>query len=108
MEIKHIYWFAYYNLDEPSVRYRAKFPLQQLKDKHGITFSLVYPGYDFKHVSNFLLTFLSALFFRKRHSVIVFQKIYSTGLYATAPGIRFMILTMRSIQGDLHIQFTIL
>ena len=59
MEIKHIYWFAYFNLEEPSVRYRAKFPLQQLRDKHGITFSIVYPGYDFKNLSNFILTFLS-------------------------------------------------
>lgn len=84
MEIKHIYWFAYFNLDEPSVRYRAKFPLQELKEKHGIKFSLVYPGYDFQNLSNFILTFFSALLFRKRNSIIVFQKIHSNGIYATA------------------------
>lgn len=84
MEIKHIYWFAYFNLKEPSVRYRAKFPLQQLKDKYDITFSLVYPGYDFQNLSNFLLTFFSALLFRKSNSIIVFQKIYTSGIYATA------------------------
>lgn len=84
MEIKHIYWFAYFNLDEPSVRYRAKFPLQQLKDNHGITYSIVYPGYDLPHLRNFILTFFSVLLFRKRNSVIVFQKIYTKGIYATA------------------------
>ncbi len=84
MLIKHIYWFAYFNLDEPSVRYRAKFPLQRLKDKHGITFSIVYPGYDFQNLSNFFLAFFSALFFRKSNSIIVFQKIYTNGIYATA------------------------
>ena len=84
MEIKHIYWFAYFNLDEPSVRYRAKFPLQELNEKHGITFSIVYPGYSFQNLSNFLLSFFSALFFRKRNSIIVFQKMYSIGIYTTA------------------------
>lgn len=84
MDIKHIYWFAYFNLDEPSVRYRAKFPLQQLKEKHGITFSIVYPGYDFQNLGNFILTFFSVLFFRKRNSIIVFQKIHTNGIYATA------------------------
>ena len=84
MGIKHIYWFAYFNLDEPSVRYRAKFPLQQLKHNHGITFSIVYPGYDFQNLSNFILTFFSALLFRKSNSIIVFQKIYTKGIYSSA------------------------
>lgn len=84
MEIKHIYWFAYFNLNEPSVRYRAKFPLQQLKERHGITYSILYPGYDFHNVSNFILTFFSVLLFRKSNSIIVFQKIYTSGIYATA------------------------
>jgi glycosyltransferase involved in cell wall biosynthesis len=84
MEIKHIYWFAYFNLDEPSVRYRAKFPLQQLKEKQGITFSIVYPGYDVHSLIHFVVTYFSALLFRKRNSIIVFQKIYTKGIYTTA------------------------
>ncbi|MES2620121.1 MAG: hypothetical protein V4615_04645 [Bacteroidota bacterium] len=84
MEIKHIYWFAYFNLNEPSVRYRAKFPLQQLKDKHSLTFSIVYPGYDFQNLSNFIRIFFTALIFRKSNSIIVFQKIHTNGIYATA------------------------
>lgn len=84
MEVKHIYWFAYFNLNEPSVRYRAKFPLQHLLLHHGVTFNIVYPGYDVKSLCNFIAVFLSALLFRRRNSVIVFQKIYTRGIYATA------------------------
>lgn len=84
MEIKHIYWFAYFNLDEPSVRYRAAFPLESLQEKHGITFSFIYPAYNFYTIAKFIGIVLSILFFRKRNSLIVFQKIYSNGIYATA------------------------
>lgn len=84
MEIKHIYWFAYFNLNEPSVRYRAKFPLEQMNNENGITFSIVYPGYDFNNLTNFILTFFSVLIFRKKNSVIVFQKIYTNGIYTNA------------------------
>ncbi len=84
MKPTHIYWFAYFNLNEPSVRYRAKFPLELLQKERGITHSIVYPGYDVKNLSNFIFTFLSVLFFRKKNSIIVFQKIYSTGIYALA------------------------
>ena len=84
MQIKHIYWFAYFNKSEPSVRYRATFPLQYMKAKHGITYSLCYPGYDFTSIFRFLSAFFSALLFRKKDSVIVFQKIYTNGLYARA------------------------
>lgn len=84
MEIKHIYWFSYFNLKEPSVRYRAKYPLEYFKKEHGITYSIVYPGYDFKNFRNFLLTFFSALFFRKENSIIVFQKLFTNGIYTNA------------------------
>lgn len=84
MKIKHIYWFSYFNLDEPSVRYRAKYPLQRLLAEHNFTYDIVYPGYDFHNFINFLLTFFRVLFFRKNNSIIVFQKIFTTGIYATA------------------------
>lgn len=84
MEIKHIYWFAYFNLQEPTVRYRAKFPLVELELKQGISYNIVYPGYDIKSLMNFLLTYFSVLFFRKKNSIIVFQKIYTNGIYAKA------------------------
>ncbi|MCW3126826.1 MAG: glycosyltransferase family 1 protein [Bacteroidetes bacterium] len=84
MEIKHIYWFAYFNEDEPSVRYRAKYPLEQLQKEYNINFSIVYPGYDIHSILNFIFVFFSALFLRRANSVIVFQKIYTRGVYTTA------------------------
>ena len=57
MEIKHIYWFAYLNISEPSVRYRAKYPLQQLNEKHNIGSLSYNPGYNFRNLLNFLLTY---------------------------------------------------
>jgi glycosyltransferase involved in cell wall biosynthesis len=84
MKVKHIYWFAYFNISEPSVRYRASYPLKFLKEKKGVNYSIVYPGYDFRSLFQFALVFFEALFFRKSNSIIVFQKIYTHGIYATA------------------------
>jgi glycosyltransferase involved in cell wall biosynthesis len=82
--LKYIYWFSYYNLSSPSVRYRALYPLERLKEKEGIGYVLICPGYRFTTIARFAAAFFSALFFRKKNSLIVFQKIYSRGLYATA------------------------
>ena len=84
VKIKHIYWFAYYNLDEASVRYRAKYALKHLNSEYNITYSIIYPGYSFKSIFKFVTVFFSALLFRKSNSLIVFQKIYTQGIYATA------------------------
>ena len=54
MHLKHIYWFAYYNEDEPSVRYRFIYPLRYLAETHDITYSIVHPGYDRKHIAAFI------------------------------------------------------
>lgn len=84
MEVKHIYWFAYFNTSEPSVRYRATYALQALKKEQNIGYTIVYPGYDWKSITQFLYAFFAALFFRKKDSIIVFQKIYKGGLYTNA------------------------
>jgi len=42
------------------------------------------PGYDFRNLLNFLLTYFSALLCRDKKSIIVFQKIYTHGIDATA------------------------
>jgi glycosyltransferase involved in cell wall biosynthesis len=81
LEVKYIYWFAYFNTSEPSVRYRATYALEALKKEKNIGHAIVYPGYDWKSIIKFIYTFFSALFFRKRNSIIVFQKIYKGGLY---------------------------
>lgn len=82
MEIKHIYWFSYYNLDEPSVRYRAKYVLNKLSNDFGIKYDLIIPSYKPSRIIHFLFIFFQVLLFRKKSSIIVFQKIYSNGIYA--------------------------
>lgn len=93
MQITHIYWFAYFSLEEPSVRYRAAYPLAHLAAVHGITYDLVHPGYDRYHVWRFLRIYLSALLFRRNGSVIVVQKMYTAGLYARA--LKFLLRVRR-------------
>ena len=84
MKIKHIYWFAYFNQAEPSVRYRAQYPLAYLHTHYHISYDLVHPGYDFRSIITFVRVYLGALLCRKPHSLIVFQKLHSRGLYVTA------------------------
>ena len=81
-KIGHIYWFAYYNLDSPSVRYRAKYPLEFAQEKLGITNSLIIPGYSPRRLLNFIVSFFSALFFPKKDSLIVIQRVRSNFIYS--------------------------
>lgn len=82
-KIEFIYWFAYYNLDSPSVRYRAKYPLDFFKEKKGIDSCLVVPSYSISGILLFLKAYLSALLFRKRNSLIVIQRVQSNFIYAS-------------------------
>ncbi len=90
MNIKHIYWFSYFDNTEPSVRYRAIYPLEKFSELHNIPYTFVYPSYSFRNIFHFLKTYFSVLIFRKKNSVIVFQKIYSNGIYANA--LKFLLL----------------
>lgn len=81
LEINHIYWFAHYNLSCPSSRYRGKYALDYLKKHKNIEFDFVYPSTKTKDVLQFLYVYLKVLFFRKRNSVIVFQKIRTDRFY---------------------------
>jgi glycosyltransferase involved in cell wall biosynthesis len=80
--IKFIYWFAFYNLDSPSVRYRAKYPLEYARDKLGIESYLVIPGYKPRRIILFARAYISALVFRRRRSMIVVQKVRTNFIYA--------------------------
>lgn len=80
----HIYWFAYFDASEPSVRYRAKYPLQLLSKEGRITYDMVEPSYRPVKILRFLKVYFSALLFRKEGSVIVFEKIRTRRAYATA------------------------
>jgi glycosyltransferase involved in cell wall biosynthesis len=82
MNIKHIYWFAPYNLTCPSTRYRGKLPLEYLEKHHNLTYDFIFPQRNLKSIFRFLILFCSILLFRKNDSIIVFQKIISNRLYA--------------------------
>lgn len=81
--MKFIYWFAYFNLDSPSVRYRGMYPLLWFQENLGIGHYLVVPGYSPRRILDFLRAYLSALLFRKRGSLIVVQRVHSSFIYAT-------------------------
>jgi len=83
-EIKHIYWFAASNLTGPSTRYRAYYPMKYLKKETNITSDFVYPSRSLNDIIKFLTTYFSILFFRKRNSIIVIQKVCSNRVYANA------------------------
>ncbi|MDP2724050.1 MAG: hypothetical protein Q8O72_14940 [Bacteroidales bacterium] len=82
-QLKFIYWFAYYNLDSPSVRYRAKYPLDFAREKLGVSSYLVVPGYSPTRLLKFIKVYVSALLFRKHNSIIVIQRVQSKFIYAT-------------------------
>jgi glycosyltransferase involved in cell wall biosynthesis len=81
-QIEHIYWFAYFNLDSPSVRYRAQYPLDFAKEKLGISSSLVIPGYSLNSLLNFIKSYLSVLILPKKNSLIVIQRVHSNFIYS--------------------------
>ncbi len=81
--INHIYWFAFYNEDSPSVRYRATFPLEYFHTVHHVRYSLIIPGYHPAKVWRFIRAYPSALLFRKKDSLIVIQRVHSSFIYST-------------------------
>ena len=81
--LKYIYWFAYYDLDSPSVRYRAKYPLDFFKENKSVGNYFIVPGYKLKNIYDFIKAYLSALFFRKPDSLIVIQRVQSHFIYST-------------------------
>ncbi len=81
-QLNRVYWFTHYNLDSPSVRYRAKYPLEYFRQKHGINYYLVIPGYSPARILKFLRAYFSALFFPGINSLIIIQKVRSNFIYA--------------------------
>jgi glycosyltransferase involved in cell wall biosynthesis len=82
-DIKFIYWFAYYNLNSPSVRYRAHYPLKYFRSEKGGNSYLVIPSYSPGKIFLFLKAYLSALLFRKKDSLIVIQRVHSNFIYSS-------------------------
>lgn len=83
MEIRHIYYFANHNLSGISVRYRSVYVLNFLFEFHGISNTIVYPGYKAVEILNFFKVYFEILFFRKNNSLIIFQKLYTKGIYTS-------------------------
>jgi glycosyltransferase involved in cell wall biosynthesis len=81
-KLQVIYWFAYYNFKSPSVRYRALYPLENLRNKYGIKSTLVIPGYSIKRILIFIRAFFLALFSSEEKAAIVIQRIHSNFIYA--------------------------
>ena len=81
-KLSHVYWFAPYNLNCPSTRYRGKIPLEYLNKNYDITFDFVFPERTWKGVFKFILIFLKALMDFSPHSIIVIQKVCTARLYA--------------------------
>lgn len=81
-KIECIYWFAHYNLRSPSVRYRAKYPLEFFETNKNIKSYFVIPSYKPYRIYYFLKVYIAALFFRKKNSLIVIQRVQSNFIYA--------------------------
>lgn len=81
-KVKFIYWFAYYNDDSPSVRYRGKYPLNYFNENYAIKSAFIVPSYHPKKILKFVRYYLSALLFRKKESVIVIQRVHSNFIYS--------------------------
>lgn len=94
-QIEHIYWFAYYNLDSPSVRYRAKYPLDFAKENLVVSSSLIIPGYLPKRMFEFISAYLSALIFPKKNSLIVIQRVRSNFIYANL--LKLLVMARRKL-----------
>jgi glycosyltransferase involved in cell wall biosynthesis len=84
MKLKFIYWFAFYNINSPTVRYRGSFPLIFFKENYGINSYLILPSYHLSMVLRFFRAYFSALFFRKKDSIIVIQSVYKNAFYSAA------------------------
>jgi len=82
MKAKFIYWFANYNPDSASVRYRGKYPLEFIRKHYRINSYFITPGYSPINIIRFLRAYFSALLFRKKDSLIVIQRIHSNFIYS--------------------------
>ena len=87
--LNFVYWFAFYNPDSASVRYRGQYPLEFLKDNYGINSYFIIPSYRPTRILKFIRAYFSALFFRKTNSLIVVQRLNTNWIYSTA--LRFLV-----------------
>ena len=82
MKINHIYCFCYFGKSEATVRYRATYALEWLQKNKNISHDIFYPSYQIQNIIRFFWLFCCIYFFRKKNSIIIFQKIFSDKIYA--------------------------
>ena len=84
MKLKFVYYFSFYNISSPTVRYRGKFPLDFLAKNYFIQSYLILPSYKLPTILLFIKAYFSALVFPKKDSLIIIQSVYTKSIYATA------------------------
>lgn len=93
-KLTFIYWFTYYNLDSPSVRYRADYPLKFLKKNYNIGYELIIPSYRLTNILKFIRVYFTALLFPKRHSFVVIQRVHSNWIYSNL--LKFLVVMRKN------------
>ena len=81
MKIKHIYLFSSYNLQGISTRYRGVYVLKEFEQKYSIKSTFIYPSYSLSAIIRFFKAYLSVLFSFQNDSVVIYQKLYTKGIY---------------------------
>ncbi len=81
MRLKHIYFFSNFNINGISTRYRGVYVLKELAQKHGISNTFIHPGYRPFEIVNFISCYLKVLLTRRKGSVVIYQKLYTKGIY---------------------------
>lgn len=79
--MKRIYWFAFYNINSPTVRYRGKYATDYLRDHFNIRINIILPAHNIATAIRFLSIYFRALLFPGRDSLIVIQSVYRKSLY---------------------------
>jgi glycosyltransferase involved in cell wall biosynthesis len=82
MKPVRISWFAHYNLDCPSARYRGLLLLEFMRKNYDIDYKFIYPDRKPKKVIQFILSYLKALISVRNNDWIVIQKVCTNRHYA--------------------------
>jgi len=74
-------WFNFYSKEAPSIRYRATYLLDHLKEFHGITFEHLTPSKNKRVILRFLWLIL-CLLTTKKQNIVVIQRVSAFGWYS--------------------------
>ena len=86
-------WFNFYSKEAPSVRYRATYLLDHLKEFHGITFKHLAPSKKTRVIVRFWRLILYLLMTNKQH-IVVIQRVSGFGWYSRT--LKFLVKKTRN------------